>query len=112
MENITRDALASARGYYAGSMVEYSNVLEENSGVVLGDEIESEAVEVTTAWGTYTIASLFSGAVSRGEEIFLEGENGEDFCIVEFELYVIAVTGNGKGVYNCDYTVFALDPIE
>lgn len=106
MEKITRDALASALVSFAGKEVSYSSLLEVNSGVRIGNEIEDfglrssilETLEEMEAEG-----ELFSG-------VGFELENGVTVDIFEFELFVVSsyYDESGERVYN----VFALNEIE
>lgn len=105
---ISRDVLVSSTGFIAGSKVVYSNVLEANSGVRIGGEIPLDADIFDE---DFSVASLFASVVAAGEEIYLTGENGEEICAAEFELFVIVVSGS-NGVFNTDYRVFALEEIE
>lgn len=105
---ITRELLNSCTGTIAGATVVYSDVLEVNSGVRIGDGIEAaEAVELLGD----SLPALFSGVVTAGEEVYLTTPEGKEIAVAEFELFIIAVTSS-NGYYNCDYTVFALEEIE
>lgn len=90
---LTRNDVATAKSFFAGSEVSYESVLAVNTGVKLGEELPASVV------------GPFEFDDEEGE--YLTTESGLELRVIETELYAAV-----ENVANGEISFFALDDIE